>query len=84
MQMLHRIVLDAASAHSVEEQVERLVTQVRDALSVEICSLYQRLDDGSLLLVANRGLNPSVVQRICLAPGEGLVGLVADSQLPLP
>jgi phosphotransferase system enzyme I (PtsI)/phosphotransferase system enzyme I (PtsP) len=83
MQMLHRIVLDAASAHSVEEQVERLVTQVRDALSVEICSLYQRLDDGSLLLVANRGLNPSVVQRISLAPGEGLVGLVADSQLPL-
>ena len=83
MQMLHRIVLDAASAHSVEEQVERLVAQVREALSVAICSLYQRLDDGSLLLVANRGLNPSVVQRICLGSGEGLVGLVADSQLPL-
>jgi phosphoenolpyruvate-protein phosphotransferase len=81
--MLHRIVLDAASAHTVEEQVERLVAQVRAALDVAVCSLYQRQDDGRLLLVASHGLNPEIVQQISLDEGEGLVGLIASERLPI-
>jgi phosphotransferase system enzyme I (PtsI)/phosphotransferase system enzyme I (PtsP) len=83
LQTLHRIVLDAAAAHTVEEQVERLVSQICDALAVAVCSLYQRLDDDTLLLVSSRGLNPEVVQHIRLGAGEGLVGLVAEKQLPI-
>ena len=74
---LQRIVVDAASAHTAEEQIDHLVAQVKAAMHVQVCSLYQ-LDDADVLrMVANLGLAPDVTERISLPLDQGLVGWVA-------
>lgn len=82
LQLLQRILVDASSAHTVEEQVERLVSQVRDAMAAGACSLYQRFDD-TLRMVANCGFAPESVGRIALPMGEGLVGRIARDRMSL-
>lgn len=82
LRTLQQIVVDAAAAHTVEQQVERIVTGVRDALAVGVCSLYQRFDD-ELIMVANCGFAPESVGRIVLQMGEGLIGHIARSRMPL-
>ncbi|MDA1076255.1 MAG: GAF domain-containing protein, partial [Proteobacteria bacterium] len=81
--LLHKIVLEAAGAHTLEEQIERLVHGVSHALSVDVCSLYQIEPDHSLRMVANTGLSETAWHTIVLPAGEGLVGLIADTKLPL-
>jgi phosphotransferase system enzyme I (PtsI)/phosphotransferase system enzyme I (PtsP) len=81
--LLHKIVVEAAAAHTLEDQIDRLVREVSKALSVDVCSLFQVRPDGSLRMVANTGLTQTVWSTIELRPGEGLVGLIARTQLPL-
>ena len=83
LQVLQQIVVEAASAHTVEEQVERLVCQVKEAMGVGACSLYQYLDNDVLRLVANTGFADGSVGRIALKTGEGLVGQIASDRMPL-
>ena len=83
LQTLQQIVIDVANAHSVEDQVQRLVTLVRDALSVGACSLYQQTDDQTLRLVANIGFRKNAVGSITLPIGAGLVGKIASERLLL-
>jgi phosphotransferase system enzyme I (PtsI)/phosphotransferase system enzyme I (PtsP) len=81
--LLQRIVVDAASAHTAEDQIARLVSQVKDAMHVEVCSLYQRDEDNLIRMVANIGLSADVTQRIALPLTEGLVGRIATERTVL-
>ena len=49
----------------------------------EVCSIYLRRAGSALELFATEGLNREAVHRTRLKPGEGLVGLVAESAAPL-
>ncbi|MCB1684422.1 MAG: phosphoenolpyruvate--protein phosphotransferase [Pseudomonadales bacterium] len=80
---LHRIVVDASAAHTVEAQIDRLVSGVHQAMRVDVCSLYQVYAGTSLKMVANRGLSAGVAGRIELPLGEGLVGKIAFERMPL-
>ncbi len=57
---------------------------VRESMGTEVCSVYMRNPEtGGLVLRATRGLNPDQVGIASLAPGEGLVGLVAEREEPV-
>jgi phosphoenolpyruvate-protein phosphotransferase len=83
LELLQRIVVDAASAHTAEEQIDRLVSQVRKAMRVQVCSLYQLADGNRLRMVANLGLVPGVTERISLPLNQGLVGRIATERMPI-
>lgn len=80
--LLRQIVVDASAAHTVEDQVERVVHGIRDAMRVDVCSLYLTVDS-TLRLIANVGLAPGSVGTIELPLGEGLVGTIAATRVPL-
>ena len=80
---LHRIVVDASAAHTVEAQIDRLVSGVHEVMGVDVCSLYQVHAGQTLKMVANRGLSEGVAGRIELSLGEGLVGKIAAERMPL-
>jgi phosphoenolpyruvate-protein phosphotransferase len=83
LNLLQRIVVEAASAHTAEEQIGRLVSQVKEAMQVQVCSLYQISDANLLRMVANIGLAPDVTEHIALPLNEGLVGKIATERLPV-
>ena len=83
LQLLHEISIEAASAHSTEELVQRLINRVQRTLDVDVCSLYRLGAEGALYMGANIGLNPAVAAGIVLPVGCGLVGTIAATRLPL-
>ncbi len=60
-------------------QVVRLISTTMVA---DVCSIYVRMSDSSLLLMATEGLLPEAIGRTRLSETEGLVGLIASSARP--
>ncbi|MEQ9126310.1 MAG: phosphoenolpyruvate-utilizing N-terminal domain-containing protein, partial [Alphaproteobacteria bacterium] len=56
---------------------------IAEALAADVCSLYLKQRDGAMALAATHGLRPEAVFNTRLAPGEGLVGLAANSTAPI-
>ncbi len=83
LQELTRIVQAAAQADQTEDQVKLIVEAIHRAIQVDVCSLYIAATDGTMVLVASRGLDPQAVGYSRLAPGRGLVGRVAQSRHPI-
>ena len=83
LQELTRIVQAAAQADQTEDQVKLIVEAIHRAIRVDVCSLYIAAADGTMALVASRGLDPQAVGYSRLAPGRGLVGRVAQSRHPI-
>ncbi len=81
--LLKKIVQEAAAAASPEKQMIYIVSAVRAAMRVSVCSLYIANDIGDLTLTATDGLDPSSVGKVKLPAGEGLVGTIARSSHPL-
>ena len=84
LEPLRRLVQDVSTAENLEEALPLVVHQVRGALDVDACSVFLR-DDGSgeMVLMATEGLPPGCEGRVRLAPGEGLVGFVAERKEPV-
>ena len=78
---LTQIIHAAAHAGSVEEQVQQIVDGVSSALGVDVCSLYKRLPDSSLMLAASHGLIKK--HPVVLPPNTGLVGQVLAHKQPV-
>jgi phosphotransferase system enzyme I (PtsP) len=81
---LRRIVLEVNAARDLEQALSIIVTRVKQAIKVDVCTVY--LFDPSqdaFILMATDGLNPQAVGRVSLARGEGLVGVVGESEEPL-
>lgn len=81
---LRRIVQEVNAARDLEQALSIIVTRVKQAIRVDVCSVYL-LDPSSdaYILMATDGLNPQSVRRVRLARGEGLVSVVGESEEPL-
>jgi phosphotransferase system enzyme I (PtsP) len=84
LEMLRAIVQEVNTAEDLNQALEIIVRRVRDAIGTEVCSVYMRdSQTGRLEFRATEGLNKDEVGNASLAPGEGLVGLVAEREEPL-
>jgi len=68
-----------AQPEDVEARLDRIVRLIAANMVAEVCSIYVRLEDGSLELFATEGLRKQAIHNTHLKPGEGLVGLIARS-----
>ncbi len=76
---LRRIVQEVNGALNLAQALEIIVTRVKQALSVDVCSVYLATPGKhELVLMATEGLNPESKRRVKLKFSEGLVGLVAQ------
>jgi len=76
---LRRIVQEVNSAENLNQALDIIVARVREALQVDVCSVYLVLPgQEDLVLMATEGLNPESVSWVRLRFNEGLVGLVAQ------
>jgi len=67
-----------ASRTPAQAKLNSVVQIVGEGMSSEVCSIYL-LRDGALELYATRGLAQEAVHVTKLAPGEGLVGTIAQN-----
>lgn len=60
---------------TIDQFLADLVDTVADHLNADVCSVYlYDVEQDLLVLRATRGLNPELVGKVRLAPGEGLTG----------
>ncbi|HMO76196.1 MAG TPA: phosphoenolpyruvate--protein phosphotransferase [Sphingopyxis sp.] len=71
---LHEVM---ASRTHAQGKLNQVVGIIGECLHSEVCSIYL-LRDGALELFATRGLKQEAVHVTRLAPGEGLVGTIAE------
>jgi len=84
LEMLRQIVQEVNAAPSMEAALALIVRRVREAMGTEVCTVYLRDPaSGRYFFAATEGLNPAMVGSVSLAPGEGLVGLVAEREEPV-
>ena len=81
LETLRNIVQQVNAAEGLPEALDIIVERVRGAMGTEVCSVYMRdPDTGRFVFQATKGLNSDQVGAASLAPGEGLVGLVAERE----
>lgn len=81
--LLRRLREIMAERQSAQARLDKLVSVIASNMVAEVCSIYLRRAGGVLELFATEGLNRDAVHRTRLKPGEGLVGLVAQSATTL-
>ncbi|SUZ93363.1 uncharacterized protein METZ01_LOCUS46217 [marine metagenome] len=81
---LRQISRDVETAPSFEYALGIIVARVCLILGTEVCSIYifDKVS-GELKLIENEGFHRSAIGTVSLAPGEGVVGLVAERGEPL-
>lgn len=80
MNSLRQVMAEDGEARSRLDQVVRLIASTMVA---DVCSIYHREPEGSLLLIATEGLKPEAVNKTRMAANEGLVGYVARTAEPI-
>lgn len=78
---LKRIVQEVNGAGDLAETLHIIVTRVKQAMKVDVCSVYL-LDAAAdeYVLMATDGLNPAAVGAVRLARGEGLISVVGETE----
>lgn len=66
-----------------QARLGQLVQAIAANTVSDVCSLYVRRASGALELFATVGLNEEAVHETRMAPGEGLVGFIAQERRPL-
>jgi len=82
--ILRRIVLEFSQASELDQALLHLVSQVKEALDTQCCSVY--LADHQkqhFLLMASNGLSQNAFGRTSVGFTEGLVGLVGQREEPI-
>lgn len=80
MNRLRHVMAEDGDPRSRLDQVVHLIASTMVA---DVCSIYQREAEGTLLLIATEGLKPDAVNKTRMAPNEGLVGYVARTAEPI-
>jgi len=81
---LRRIVQEVNRAGSLHDALEIIVSRIKGALKVDVCSVYLHEEEsGELILLATDGLLPAAVGRVKIPVTEGLVGWVAGRAEPI-
>src|SRR4026209_1831950 len=71
-------------SHDLQETLESIVATVEDRVQTEVCSIYiLDRDKNRLTLRATKGLDPESVDKVSMATGEGLTGLVIERMKPV-
>src|SRR5680860_712439 len=79
LSILRRIVQEVNSAVNLAQALDIIVLRVKQALVVDVCSVYLTTPgQNQLVLMATEGLNPESKKRVRLEFSECLVGLVAE------
>lgn len=81
---LRRIIQEVNAARNLDQALDIIVEQVREATHADVCSVY--LTDEVLqqhVLMATRGLNPSSVGSVRLRFDQGIVSVVAERAEPV-
>lgn len=81
--LLRRIRDVMASPDSPQDRLNSIVRVIASEMHCDVCSVYMRRAGDVLELFANIGLNQSSVHLTRLEVGEGLVGDIAATALPL-
>jgi len=81
--MLRRIRDVMASPDSPQERLDSIVKVIASEMRCDVCSVYMRRAGDVLELFASVGLNPSSVHLTRLEVGEGLVGDIAATAMPI-
>ncbi len=84
LNILRRIIQEVNAAQDLEQALSIIVKRVKKSMAVEVCSVY--LADPNThhyVLMASDGLNPEAIGRVRLAPGEGIISVVAETAEPL-
>ncbi|MFN4024996.1 MAG: phosphoenolpyruvate--protein phosphotransferase [Hyphomonas sp.] len=80
MNSLRQMMAQDGEARSRLDQVVHLIASTMVA---DVCSIYHREADGSLLLIATEGLKSEAVNKTRMGANEGLVGFVARTADPI-
>ena len=84
LQVLRRVVQEVNGAADFFEALHIIVTRVKAALDIDVCSIYLKSpSSGRLVLMASEGLHAESVGQVEMDPSEGLVGLVASRAEPV-
>jgi phosphotransferase system enzyme I (PtsP) len=82
--ILRRIVLEFSQASELDQALLRLVSEVKNALSTQCCSVYLADHEKQhFILMASNGLAENAFGRTCIGFTEGLVGLVGQREEPI-
>ncbi len=81
---LRRLIEEVNLARNLEQALEIIVRRVKQAMQVDVCSVYLTDQDNEYyVLKATDGLNQSSVGKVRLSQERGLVGLVAKRAEPV-
>ncbi len=81
---LHRIVKEVNAASDLNEVLQIIVTQVKQAIEVDVCSVYLTdFERRSHVLMATDGLRSEAVGKVSLPYHRGLIGLVCERAEPV-
>ena len=81
---LRRIIQEVNRAPDLSRALEVIVTRVKQAMAVDVCSVYLVDHDArQYVMMATDGYNPKFVGQVRLNFGKGLVGEVARREEPL-
>lgn len=81
--LLRRMHDAVAQEGSAQDRLDHLTRAIASHVVADVCSIYLRRPDDDLELYSTEGLNREAVHITRLQWGEGLVGLVAQSNRPL-
>ncbi|MEM8616792.1 MAG: phosphoenolpyruvate--protein phosphotransferase, partial [Pseudomonadota bacterium] len=81
--LMNRLRAVMAADMDTTARLQRLVQMVAGTMVADVCSIYRRVDNGRMALVATEGLRPDAIGHTFLEDGEGLVGQIALSAQPL-
>ncbi|MBU1619236.1 MAG: phosphoenolpyruvate--protein phosphotransferase [Gammaproteobacteria bacterium] len=84
LSQLRRIVQDVAQEPVLNNALAGLVSNVKNALKTECCSVYlANYEQQHFMLMATDGLNPEAVGQISIGFSEGLIGWVGQREEPI-
>ncbi|QYZ71327.1 phosphoenolpyruvate--protein phosphotransferase [Neotabrizicola shimadae] len=81
--LLRRLRDTLAQPGQGQERLDRIVRLIADSIGTEVCSIYLFRDGETLELCATEGLRAESVHQTRMKIGEGLVGRVARTGLPV-
>lgn len=81
--LLRRLRDTLATPGKGQDRLDRITHLIADSMGTEVCSIYLFRDADTLELCATEGLRPESVHKTRMKLGEGLVGRVARTGLPV-
>lgn len=84
LESLNRVIREVDSAPNLEAALRVVVKRTRELMAADVCSIYFTDHDRRRhVIVATDGLAPSIVGRVQIGFGKGLIGRVAEDAIPV-